>query len=226
MSCSEAQERMLWCYLLGIHIVHLAPFYPTWLVFEPRPFRCSSTRTVPPCGGSICCSRRATSATSLCQRSTLPTESVWARSVLFVMAAWCLIRPCQELRRICWVIFQILFSLISPSRSILRGPMSVNSHLSSYPSYFYASATLGLIRMVFGGLSSGHWKLLLGVLFFSSRHLHPAVSLPASVWSLREGNFSVPGYDRLYIFQTWQRTRTVHQAAGKHTHWWSTGIFL
>lgn len=65
--------------------------------------RCSSTQTAPPCGGSICCSLRATSAASPCQRSTLPMGSVWAPSVLCAMAAWSLTRPCQELRRICWV---------------------------------------------------------------------------------------------------------------------------
>ncbi len=39
-------------------------------------FRCSSTQTVPPCGRSICSSPRPTSATSQCQRSTLPMGSV------------------------------------------------------------------------------------------------------------------------------------------------------
>ena len=82
----------------------------TEIVFYLLHFRCSSTQTVPPCGKSIYCSHRATSATSLCQRSTLPTESVSARLVLCGMAAWSLTQPCQGLKRICWVT-EILFSL-------------------------------------------------------------------------------------------------------------------
>lgn len=98
-------------------------------------FRCSSTQTVPPCGGSICCSLRATSATSLCQRSTLPTGSVLAPSVLCVMAAWSLTRPCLELRRICWVT-QILLTFTHPVVPLLEDWWSDNSYIFSYPAQF------------------------------------------------------------------------------------------
>lgn len=74
--------------------------------------RCSSTRTVLPCGGNICCSLRATSATSLCPKWMLPTGSVWARSVQCVMAVWSLTQPCQEQRRICLVTNLVYLSLI------------------------------------------------------------------------------------------------------------------
>lgn len=94
-------------------------------------FRCSCTQTVPPCGGSICYSPRATSATSPCQRLTLPMGSVWARSVPCVMAACFLTRPCQGLRRICWVT-EIFFSLYSSSFSTLSGPISGTITLLSF----------------------------------------------------------------------------------------------
>lgn len=74
--------------------------------------RSSSTRTALPCGGNICCSLRATSATSLCPKWMLPTGSVWARSVQCVMAAWSLTRLCQEPRRTCWVTNLVYLSLI------------------------------------------------------------------------------------------------------------------
>lgn len=186
-------------------------------------FRCFCTQTVPPCGGSICYSPRATSATSPCQRLTLPMGSVWARSVPCVMAACFLTRPCQGLRRICWVT-EIFFSLYSSSFSTLSGPISGTITLLSFSvnpvliTCLCTHITFSFVRIQYVSVCilTVYWKFF----FFSclSRYLHTAVSFPASGWSLREGDFSVSGHDRLYFLQTWQRTGTVHQAAGKHTH--------